>query len=239
MEIRHLVVLGVVGLPLVAPDPAGGDPPAAGALAPAHEQVAGGAVEGTVRLSEGAMSEPPALSPYARRRYEPPPTPASGGATDVVVFVPVDGAPPSDDTVRITQRDRTILPHVTAIQVGTTVEFPNEDDIFHNLFSLSDPHPFNLGRYPPGDSRTEVFEEAGVVRMFCDIHSEMTGVIRVVETPHVSTADEAGGFRIAGLPVGRQRVVAWHPSAGADTVEVDVPEEGVARVELRLGGGSP
>ena len=138
--------------------------------------------------------------------------------------------------VEIVQRGRTILPHVTAIEAGTRVEFPNEDDVFHNIFSLSSTHPFNLGRYARGQSRSEIFARAGVVRLFCDIHSDMSGVVLVLDTPHFTRADASGRFRITGLPAGRHRVVAWHESAGADTVTVTVPASGAVTANFRLPG---
>lgn len=212
------------------------------ATAPAREA---GVVEGVVRVDAAESEPPPMLSPYSRRRYRPPPPSSGGRATpeNVVVFVvPEDplrppsseGDPGSRPTARITQRDRTIIPHVTAVRVGTRIEFPNEDDVYHNLFSLSDPGPFNLGRYPPGDSRSEIFDEPGVIRMFCDIHSEMTGVIRVLDTPYFTRPDPDGRFRISGVPDGTRTVVAWHDQLGADTVQVTVSPSSTARVEFHL-----
>lgn len=206
--------------------------------APGETAESPGVVTGTVELEVAGEVDPPMLSPYARRRYRPPtPSPAAPGSPEnVVVYVLVEGAgAPSmrDTSVAIAQRDRTIIPHVTAVPAGTRIEFPNRDDVYHNLFSLSDPHPFNLGRYPPGESRSEVFPEPGVVRLFCDIHSEMGGVILVLDTPWLARPDEDGRYRIAGVPPGRHRVVAWHETAGADTVEVLV-ERGTVRVDFRL-----
>ncbi|MDX1566461.1 MAG: carboxypeptidase regulatory-like domain-containing protein [Longimicrobiales bacterium] len=218
-----------------------------------------GAVEGVVRLESVPPESPPMLSPYARRRYRPPPTTARSQITpeNVVIYVLAEGAsggsspsspastgstPPGASASTsgdrqaavITQRDRTIIPHVTAIRVGTRIDFPNEDDVFHNLFSLSDPRPFNLGRYPPGESRSVTFDRPGVVRMFCDIHSEMTAVIRVLDTPWFTRPDPDGGFRIPSVPEGRRTVVAWHDQLGADTVQVEVSTGSDARVDFQL-----
>lgn len=221
-----------------------------------------GTVEGVVRVQSVDAESPPMLSPYSRRRYRPPSTSARDRITpeNVVIYVPVTGDPdPSGGnaspaaaravgsgstggdqatgrraTAVITQRDRTIIPHVTTVLVGTRIDFPNEDDVFHNLFSLSDPGPFNLGRYPPGESRSVTFDRPGVIRMFCDIHSEMTAVIRVMDTPHFTRPASDGTFRLTGLPEGRQTVVAWHDQLGADTVEVDVSATAGASVDLRL-----
>jgi plastocyanin len=199
-----------------------------------------GAVEGTVRLEVTRPPEPPMLSPYARRRYEPPaPSNESPSSPrNVVVYVVVGGrsSPSAPADVSIVQQDQTIVPHVTAIKTGTRVHFPNRDGVFHNLFSLGEPRPFNLGRYAPGSSRSVTFEKAGVVRMFCDIHSQMGGIILVVDTPYFTQPDESGRFRIEGLPVGRHTLVAWHESAGPVSSEIVVTAGGVARADFNLPG---
>lgn len=181
-------------------------------------------LSGRVTVSADPPSPPVTLSPYARRRYEPPQEPgAPGGAEDAFVYLEPLGAPPPPhgaEPARILQRDRTIIPHVSVARVGQLVEFPNEDDIFHNLFSLSPGNRFSLGRYAPGVTETNVFETAGVVRLFCDIHAEMAGVILVVSTPWVTRVDVDGGYRLGGVPAGRYRAIAWHPTSRPDTMEV-------------------
>jgi hypothetical protein len=122
----------------------------------------------------------------------------------------------------IRQRDRTIIPHVSVAQVGQLIEFPNEDDIYHNLFSLSTGNRFSLGRYAPGVTETTRFENPGVVRLFCDIHAEMAGVILVVNTPYVTRVGSDGTYRIT-VPAGAYRAIAWHPNAGADTASLTIP----------------
>jgi hypothetical protein len=124
---------------------------------------------------------------------------------------------------------------VTAVQVGTLVEFPNIDDVFHNLFSLSAPRRFNLGRYPPGDSRSERFDRTGVVRIFCDIHSEMGGVILVLDTPYFTRPDDQGRFRIEGVPPGEYTAIVWHEVAGSDSTRVVVSDGAETSVDFQLG----
>jgi hypothetical protein len=131
--------------------------------------------------------------------------------------------------VRILQRNRTVLPHVSAVRVGQLVQFPNEDDVYHNLLSLSPGNRFSLGRYAPGVTETNVFETPGVVRLFCDIHAEMAGVILVVATPYLARVEADGTFRLAGVPAGAYRAIAWHPTAGADTVTLEVREPGTTQ----------
>ena len=181
-------------------------------------------VSGTVTVSADVPPPPSSLSPYARRRYMPPQSPGvPGGEEDAFVYLePVGGAaaaltlPPA----RILQRERTIIPHVSAANVGQLVEFPNEDDVYHNLFSLSPGNHFSLGRYAPGVTETNTFEQAGVVQLFCDIHAEMAGVILVVATPYATRVQSGGRYQIGDVPAGAYRLIAWHPVAGADTVDV-------------------
>jgi hypothetical protein len=197
-------------------------------------------VSGTVRLQAPPADRRPMLSPYSRTRYRPPTraeVPQGSPETVVVYLRPTGPAPDGRRTpARIIQRSRTIIPHVTVVQTGTRVDFPNEDDVFHNIFSLSGPKRFNLGRYPPGESRSEVFGRAGVVRLFCDIHSEMGGVIMVVETPYFTHPDAAGSFRITDVAEGEYMAIVWHESAGTDSTRVVVTPGGDARVDFTLGG---
>jgi plastocyanin len=200
-----------------------------------------GSVSGMVRLQAAPANRPPMLSPYARQRYRPPAPRAEvvGGTPETVVVYlrPSRPAPDGRRTpARVTQRNRTIIPHVTVVQTGTQIDFPNDDDVFHNIFSLSGPKRFNLGRYPPGESRSEMFARSGVVRLFCDIHSEMGGVILVVDTPYFTQPDADGRFRISNVAEGEYMAIVWHEVAGTDSTRVVVTSGGDARVDFTLGG---
>jgi plastocyanin len=198
-----------------------------------------GSIAGTVRLVAAPAEAPPRLSPYSTPRYRPQAAPLPPSTVeDVVVYVAWAGAagPAARAPATVNQRNRRIIPRVTAIQVGTEVHFPNQDDVFHNLFSLSDPKKFNLGRYPPGQSESEVFNAPGVVRLFCDIHSEMSAVILVLETPFFTRPAADGSYQIPNLPAGTHAVIAWHDRAPPDTVLVTVADGRVAQADFSLGG---
>jgi len=224
------ILCALPALPAATPDSDGGR----------HVHSADGSVVGTVRLPAFQGSPPPMLSPYARPRYRPPARAeaASSSSESVVVYLLGSGpaARTTPEPARIVQRNRTILPHVTPIQVGTRVDFPNEDDVFHNLFSLSASHRFNLGRYPPGKSQSEVFGRPGVVRLFCDIHSEMGGVILVLDTPYFTNADADGRFRIVGVPPGEYTAIAWHELAGMDSTRILVRDGVETSVDFAFEG---
>jgi plastocyanin len=133
--------------------------------------------------------------------------------------------PPPGHAV-LDQRDETFVPHVLAITVGTTVDFPNSDRIFHNVFSLSKAKPFDLGRYPRGASRSVRFDRPGMVRVFCEIHSHMSAFILVFAHRFFDTTDSAGRYAIEGVPSGTYSLAVWNEGEVRATRKVSVPEGG-------------
>jgi len=136
----------------------------------------------------------------------------------VVVWLdPVNGkAPlPAAGHARMIQKDKAFTPHILAIEVGATVDFPNFDPIFHNAFSNYDGKVFDVGLYPPGSSRSVVFSRAGIVRVFCNIHATMSAVIAVLETPYFDTTKKDGSFEIPAVPPGEYRLHLFHERATA------------------------
>ena len=101
------------------------------------------------------------------------------------------------------QKDKTFTPHILAVPVGATVDFPNFDPIFHNAFSNYDGQVFDVGLYPPGTSRSVRFSRPGVVRVFCNIHASMSAVIAVLATPYFDTSKRDGKFEIRDVPARR------------------------------------
>jgi len=126
------------------------------------------------------------------------------------------------------QRDQTFVPHVLAITVGTTVEFPNSDLTFHNVFSLSKTKSFDLGRYSRGKSKSVRFDRPGVVQVFCDIHSHMSAYVLVFAHRYFAVTDRAGAFTISGVPPGTYTLAVWHEGDVRETRSVTVSEPGAA-----------
>jgi plastocyanin len=176
-------------------------------------RTATGRIEGEVVISTALSSRRPRFRIYADPGSAGrPPAAQSDEIRNVVLYV--QGAA-SSDTVRPTttsmqQDDERFTPHVLPILRGSTVEFPNADDVFHNVFSLSSARTFDLGRYPKGSAKSVTFEKSGVVQVFCHIHSDMSAVILVLENPHFAAPSSAGRYVIDDVPPGEYTVVGWH-----------------------------
>lgn len=141
-------------------------------------------------------------------------------------------------TVKTTQKDANFEPHVLPVVVGSTVRWPNEDDIFHNVFSMSDAKEFDLGYYKKDKVPEVRFDRVGRVDVFCAIHPKMHCIILVLPNPFFATADDKGRFAIRNLPAGTYKVRAWHERIPSQTKEIVVPADGEVKVDFTLGFGA-
>lgn len=129
------------------------------------------------------------------------------------------------------QKDKKFIPHVLAISTGTTVDFPNLDPIFHNAFSNFDGQLFDVALYPPGSSRSVLFDRPGIVRVFCNIHPSMSAIIAVVNSNYVMTTERDGSFRFANVDPGDYKIRFFHERATPETLArltrtISVPQQG-------------
>jgi plastocyanin len=202
-----------------------------------------GRIQGTVLLSPTLSARKPRIRLYGD--YGPgsvpaPKPPATSEFANVVIYL--DSVRSEDDApavgnrrLAIAQHDETFVPHVLPVLRGSTVEFPNEDPVFHNVFSLSSSRSFDLGRYPHGTSKSVRFDRPGTVQVFCHIHSDMSAVVLVLDNPFFTIPAAPGRYAIDDVPVGDYQLVAWHErikpiirrvrvSAGeTTTLDLDVP----------------
>jgi len=137
------------------------------------------------------------------------------------------------------QKDKRFIPHVLAISTGTTVDFPNLDPIFHNAFSNFDGQIFDVALYPPGSSRSVLFDRPGIVRVFCNIHPSMSAVIVVANSNHIVTTESDGSFRFTNVEPGDYRIHFFHERATPETLAhltqlITVPDEGYSLPKVTI-----
>jgi plastocyanin len=137
---------------------------------------------------------------------------------------------------RMEQEGLTFKPHVLAVVKGTEVEFPNRDMLFHNVFSLSKAASFDLGRFAQNASKSLRFTKPGIVKVFCHIHSDMSGVIVVLDNPFFASPGSDGQYVIEGIPPGDYRVIAWHERArmAAKTIRIEAGKDSELDFEIPL-----
>ena len=126
--------------------------------------------------------------------------------------------------VRLDQLDFTFIPHILPVQTGTTVDFYNLDAVFHNVFSFSKPKRFDLGRFPKGSFKSVTFDRPGLIKVFCEIHSNMSAYVLVVETPYIAIAGSDGAFFLADVPPGDYYLKVWQERGDAYQAEVEIPD---------------
>lgn len=198
-----------------------------------------GVVRGTVRVPAVAQPPPPE-DPYPGRAGSIPRVRRTvrGLVTDAVLFVaelpasadsslraPVRGA-------RLAQSDQSFVPRVLPISAGSTVDFPNEDPVYHNVFSVCPLKRFDLGKYGRGKSKQVTFRRAGVVPVYCDIHSNMAAFIVVAPSRAFAQPDSSGGYALPELPAGHYLLKVWHPDFDELTRAVSVPDSGEVRLDV-------
>ena len=180
---------------------------------------------------------------YDSRKYKFVERVNYGELRDFVIYIdgPVSGVTNAPETLRVEtrrvqQQGATFVPHVLPVMAGTTVEWPNKDEIFHNVFSMSETKPFDLELYKgnPKDKRV-TFDKAGRVDVFCSIHANMNCVVLVVENPFFAVTDDTRRYTIPNVPAGTYKLKAWHERLPAQTQEVTVPTNGEVKVNFTLG----
>ncbi len=202
--------------------------------------IAAGTIVGTVR-AEGKSEQGDAAKggKYDSRKFKFIEKIDYGELTDFVVYIDqiVTNAPiaPPKTLQVVTQRDAVFRPHVLPVMMGTIIEWPNKDDIYHNVFSMSESNPFDLGLYKDPEVKKVRFNAPGKVDVFCSIHSQMNCVVLVLQNPFFATADKAGRFKIENVPPGTFKLKAWHERLPPAVKEIVVPESGEIKIDFTLG----
>ncbi|HWA26389.1 MAG TPA: carboxypeptidase regulatory-like domain-containing protein [Lacunisphaera sp.] len=203
-----------------------------------------GTITGTVR-AQGAEPAAGGASgdAYGSRRYKFVDRLDYDQLRDFVVYVdqtfPAGTFPVPTQAAVIRQKDASFVPHVLPILVGTTVEWPNMDEIYHNVFCMAETKPFDLGLYSSDQpAKRVVFDKAGQADVFCSIHTKMHCIVLVLTNPWFAQADAKGRFVIRDVPAGTYQLRAWHERVPGQTKEITVPAEGEVQVDFTLGMGN-
>ena len=145
-----------------------------------------------------------------------------------------DGDPPVGGAHQMRQVNEAFSPHVLPVVVGSTVEFPNKDPFFHNVFSLSKVRTFDLGRFQQDASKSVKFDHPGVVQVFCHIHSDMSAVVLVVPNRLFTSPASGGSYAVRGIPPGTYRVTAWHERAKPITATVQIRADQATQIDFNI-----
>jgi len=194
-----------------------------------------GSITGHVTLTTRVRAPLPANA-YPSRAVGRHDAPAAPEILNVVVYLkdPAFRGVLPVSRVDLHQQSETFLPHVLAITKGSIVEFPNDDPFFHNVFSFSSAASFNLGRYPRGQSKPQKFAKAGLVKVFCDIHSHMSASILVLDHPYFTIPAADGTYEITNVPPGQYTIVGWHERVGERSVGVQVQTGRTSTIDLTV-----
>lgn len=152
---------------------------------------------------------------------------------NTVVFVRNAGLEPAPQTTHMDQVGLVFTPRVVAVQKGSTVSFKNSDPVAHNVYT-PDGKPYDLGTWPKGESRQQVFPQTGAFRQLCHVHDDMIGWVVVVDSKYFAVSDKSGAFKLTGLPPGKYTLGVWHEKLVGDDVTVEVTDAGAAPVTVTL-----
>jgi plastocyanin len=163
-------------------------------------------------------------------------TSATGPVADAVVMIDGPSLPATDRAQHavVDQRGVRFVPHVVAVPVGTTVDFPNHDPVLHNVFSASPAKKFDLGMYDRGETKSVTFDAPGVVRIGCNAHANMEAFVVVHTNPYVAVSDPNGSYTVAGVPDGSYQLRVWHEKLAERGMPVTIRDGQVQALDVRL-----
>lgn len=196
-----------------------------------------GTVKGKIEIEESSKTSRRQRTGYNKHQHGTE-NKSTNEAENVVVYLEEIGSKGnytfSGKTPVLTQKNAEFIPKVLPILKGTTINIKNEDKIYHNVFSLSDPKSFNIGRRPQGETVPQTFNKSGVVRVFCDIHSHMSAFIIILENPFYSIGDKNGNYEIKEVPPGKYKLNVWHDSIEFNPIELNINSGDIKTINIEL-----
>ena len=160
--------------------------------------------------------------------------PDSGSVKNVVVYLEGAIGTPTSVKMTVDQKDMTFIPHVLPVVVGSTLDFVNNDDVMHNVFSNSATQRFDIGMFPRGESRSVVFDKPGVVELRCNVHPPMRASVLMLDNNYFATPDERGNYQINGIPRGRYKLRACHESLPPIETWANLDDAALRAIDLQF-----
>jgi plastocyanin len=200
-----------------------------------------GVIRGIVKIPSASSNPKVALVGYPGRAGSLPQETVARRRDVADAIISIEAIPAAVESVLVrrpgavpalAQKNQTFVPRVLAVAVGTTIEFPNLDPIFHNAFSVSPVKRFDLGKYPRGQSRRVLFNKQGLVEVYCDIHADMAAFVLILPNHAFTQANARGRFELPELPPGEYALRVWHPDLREVRRSVLVPAGGDVEVEI-------
>ena len=159
----------------------------------------------------------------------------------IISFHPLSEVPLPDsiESVYITQKEQTFIPFVVPFRKGAQIYILNEDEFFHNVYSLTPGARFNVGRRPPGSPYSITIKKLGPIKLFCDIHPHMAAILLSLDTPFFTRIKGDGTYEVKGLPIGKYRVEVFHPIASKVLGEITVLQNQSVTLNFDLTQNQP
>jgi len=192
----------------------------------------GGGGEAGARVGDASAQTAQVTGRITILERDTKPSPDLGAA---VLYLEGPGPAARPVSFEVAINDKTYVPHVVVVPVGTTIRFPNHDPFNHNVFSPSEPNQFDLGLYGRNEAKTKTFTQAGLVRVYCNVHPRMVAYIYVAANRFFTQPGTDGSLAFDSVPPGRYRLHVWHERVAAEIVkDVTVTASGAGEVTVAL-----
>lgn len=192
-------------------------------------------IKGQVNIQQQEQTTRPKryyMGPYRSSRHT---THIPEGPQNTVIYLKGETIVPDTSqkyTAQMIQKDEMFIPYVLPVQIGTSISFPNEDNFYHNVFSVMSGERFDLGRYAKGETTYQTFDKPGTIVVRCEIHPDMKAYIIILDTPFFTVPSKTGYFSLTNIPPGTYQLFAWHPDHGTQSQTITLSKDHITTTQF-------